>query len=162
MTEETFTATPRRIDVVEPDPTNRWSIYVIRVDLTRYEQTRALKIGMVGTGTIAQRLATHRKALGPVELVEAWSLEDDASLLAEIPAWRLVEQYEARLQFAPEFAYPAARLRRLNPVGDSYSYEWFENDDRVVDAVAQNAPLPVTLPYGWTLAEGPIIASGAL
>jgi len=35
-----------------------------------------------------------------------------------------------------------------------YSYEWFEDDQRVIDAVERFALEPVTLPHGWSLATG--------
>ncbi|MGQ0608184.1 MAG: hypothetical protein ACT4OQ_06965 [Chloroflexota bacterium] len=65
----------------------------------------------------------------------------------------IVEQYEARLQFAAEFVEPSARLRRLRPDSLVYSYEWFEDDARVLEAIEPFAHLRVTLPHGWTLAD---------
>ena len=63
------------------------------------------------------------------------------------------QQYEARLQFAPEFAEPTAQLRRLRPDTLVYSYEWFVDDPLVVQAVEHHATIPVTLPQGWMLAD---------
>lgn len=34
-----------------------------------------------------------------------------------------------------------------------YSYEWFEDDHWVIDAVDQWALRPVTLPHGWEFAR---------
>lgn len=149
--EEPFTVFPRRLAVEEARPC-RWSVYVVRVDLTRHHQAPAIKIGMVGTGTIGERLAVHTATYGQTELLDAWTLPHALGELPYPQPWRLVEQYEAGLQFAPEFAYPDARLRRLRADTLVYSFEWFEDDERVVDAVAWQAPLPVTLPHGWTLA----------
>src|SRR6266545_3676597 len=50
------------------------------------------------------------------------------------PRLAALEQYEARLQFAAEFVDPSARLRRLRPDSLVYSYEWFEDDARVLEA----------------------------
>src|SRR6266508_6994893 len=69
------------------------------------------------------------------------------------PRLAALEQYEARLQFAAEFVDPSARLRRLRPDSLVYSYEWFEDDARVLEAIERSAHLPVTLPHGWTLAD---------
>jgi hypothetical protein len=150
--EDTFTVWPKRLPL-DHAPAFSWSIYVIRVDLVRHAQTSALKIGMVGTGTIGQRLKSHDWNFGPTELLDAWTLSHAVSQIGEDPAWRLVEQYEARLQFAAEFVDPSARLRRLRPDSLGYSFEWFEDDPRVLDAIERFANLPVTLPHGWTLAD---------
>lgn len=48
---------------------------------------------------------------------------------------------------------PTARLRRLRPDTLVYSYEWFEDDHRVTDAVDLWALPPVTLPHGWEFAD---------
>jgi hypothetical protein len=147
MMTTTFTVWPERLDSPAALASN-WSIYVVRFPLVP-----ALKIGMVGTGTIAQRLAHHTRTYGPCELLRAWSLAHSASQLEEPRARSLVEQYEARLQFAAEIAEPDARLRRLRPDA-AFSLEWFEDDPRVLTAVDQIAPLPITLPHGWTLQAG--------
>lgn len=151
--EETFTVWPQRLQVDEATLGFRWSIYVVRVDLEHRGQPPAIKIGMVGSGTIGQRLRDHAKDFGPNELLDAWTLSHAVSQFEVDPAWRLVEQYEARLQFAPEFVDPSARLRRLRPDSLVYSYEWFEDDRRVLDAIERYAHLPVTLPHGWTVAD---------
>lgn len=151
--EDTFTVWPQRLVVDEAALAVRWSMYVVRVDLVRHGQPSALKIGMVGPGTLGQRLRSHDRTFGPTELLDAWTLSHAVSQLDEDPAWRLVEQYEARLQFAAEFVDPSARLRRLRPDSLVYSYEWFEDDARVLEAVERFAHLPVTLPHGWTLAD---------
>jgi hypothetical protein len=114
-----------------------------------------LKIGMVGAGTIADRRRRHQGQYGPVELLDVWTLADATDGIDELSRWRLVEQYEARLQSSPEFVDPSARLRRLEPVRRLYSYEWFDDDPRVVAAVREFAERPVTFPHGWTLATGP-------
>jgi hypothetical protein len=151
--EDTFTVWPQRLVVDDSALPFRWSIYVIRVHLTRHSQPSALKIGMVGSGTLGQRLKSHERTFGMTELLDAWTLSHAVSHLNEDPAWRLVEQYEARLQFAAEFVDPGARLSRLRPDSLVYSFEWFEDDSRVLDAVERYAHLPVTLPHGWTLAD---------
>jgi hypothetical protein len=151
--EDKFTVWPQRLAVDEATLAYRWSVYVVRVDLAHRGQLRALKIGMVGSGTIGQRLKDHAKSFGPNELLDAWTLAHAVSQFDVDPAWRLVEQYEARLQFAPEFVDPGARLRRLRPDSLVYSYEWFEDDPRVLEAVERYAHLPVTLPHGWTIAD---------
>lgn len=151
--EDTFTVWPRRLPVDEATGAYRWSVYVVRVDLAHRGQPTALKIGMVGSGTIGQRLRDHTNDFGPNELLVAWTLFHAVSHLDDDPAWRLVEQYEARLQFAPEFVDPSVRLRRLRPDNLVYSYEWFEDDPRVLEAVERYADLPVTLPHGWTIAD---------
>ena len=65
-------------------------------------------------------------------MIAVWSLAyTPRPRLNEEHAWRLVEQYEARLlEFVPEFVEPSDRLRRLRPdtLVYSYSYEWFEDD----------------------------------
>lgn len=151
--EDAFTVWPQRLAVDDAALAFRWSIYVVRVDLVRHGQPSALKIGMVGSGTLGQRLASHGRTFGPTELLDVWTLSHAVSKLDEDPAWRLVEQYEARLQFAAEFVDPSSRLRRLRPDSLVYSYEWFEDDTRVLEAVERFAHLPVTLPHGWTLAD---------
>jgi hypothetical protein len=153
---EVFTAEARR---QAPDELlgARWSVYLVRFDLTRHHQPSALKIGMVGSGTVSSRLQSHEVQFGPASVLSVWSLAHATARLGEVPSWRLVEQYEARLQFAPEFADPTARLRRLRPDTLVYSYEWFEDDGRVVDAFEEWATQPVTLPHGWEFAlENPI------
>lgn len=151
--EDAFTVWPQRLSVDEATRAYRWSVYVARVDLAHRGQPRALKIGMVGSGTIGQRLRDHAKDFGPNELLAAWTLSHAVSQFDDDPAWRLVEQYEARLQFAAEFVDPSVRLRRLRPDSLVYSYEWFEDDARVLEAVERYAHLPVTLPHGWTIAD---------
>ena len=86
-------------------------------------------------------------------MLAVWSLAEAAARLDDDHAWRVVEQFEARLQFAPEFVDPSARLRRLRPDTSVFSYEWFVDDPRIVDAVERYATSPVTLPHGWTLAD---------
>jgi len=149
---QTFTAQPQRL---EGDQwlDARWSVYLMRFDLAKRGQRPALKIGMVGTGTVASRRRSHELQFGAAEVLSAWSLAHATSQLEEVASWRLTEQYEARLQFAPEFAEPAARLRRLRPDTLVYSYEWFEDDERVVQAVNDWALRPVTLPHGWEFAR---------
>jgi hypothetical protein len=154
-TEEPFTAFPKQL-TLEEAPRYRWSIYVVRIDLTRHDQAPALKIGMVGTRTIGERLALHAAAFGETKLRAAWTLAHEVNELADLQSWRLVEQYEARLQFAPEFDNPHSRLRRLRPDTRVYSFEWFEDDESVLNAVKRVAPLPVTLPHGWTLARADV------
>jgi hypothetical protein len=154
LPEDAFIVMPEAVPVGDAGEC-RWSVYLIRVDLDRHRLGSALKIGMVGSGTIARRLNEHRRTYGRVELVGVWTLVHAARRLDRVSAWRLVEQYEARLQFAPEYVDPYARLRRLRPDGQLYSYEWFEDDQRVVDAVERFALQPVTLPCGWSLAAGP-------
>jgi hypothetical protein len=83
----------------------RWSVYLVRLHLA--EGSTALKVGMVGTGTLGQRLARHRIQFGTPEVIAVWSLADAAERLEEAHAWRMVERYEARLQFAPEFDEPS-------------------------------------------------------
>lgn len=129
----------------------RWSVYLIRVQLPA--SASALKIGMVGTGTLRRRLAQHQRQFGTPEVIAVWSLAEAAARLHEQHAWRMVEQYEARLQFAPEFVEPTDRLRRLRPDTLVYSYEWFEDDPKVIEAVERFALAPVTLPHGWTLGD---------
>lgn len=154
MTESSgvFTAEPRRL---RPDELmgERWAVYLMRFDLTHRQQPAALKVGMVGSGTIGSRLQSHQVQFGPAKVLSAWSLAHATARLEEVAAWRLTEQYEARLQFAPEFTEPTARLRRLRPDTLVYSYEWFEDDRRVIDAVDEWAMQPVTLPHGWDLAR---------
>lgn len=130
-----------------------WSVYLMRFDLAQRGQAPALKIGMVGSGTIGARLRSHQRQFGPADVISAWSLAHATRQLDELASWRVTEQYEARLQFAAEFAHPAARLRRLRPDTLVYSYEWFEDDDRVIDAVERWALRPVTLPHGWEFAQ---------
>jgi hypothetical protein len=151
--EDTFTVWPQRLALDDATHTHQWSIYVIRFDLALRDQPPALKIGMVGSGTIGHRLRDHERNFGPNELLDAWTLSHVVSQFDGDPAWRIVEQYEARLQFAPEFVEPGARLRRLRPDTLVYSYEWFEDDPRVLEAVERYAHLPVTLPHGWTIAD---------
>lgn len=149
---KTFTADPRRLGPDEA-ASARWSVYLMRFDLAHRGQAPALKIGMVGSGTIRSRLRSHERQFGPAQVLSTWSLDHAAVHLDEVASWRLTEQYEARLQFAPEFAHPTARLRRLRPDTRVYSYEWFEDDPRVIDAVEAWAPRPVTLPHGWEFAS---------
>lgn len=151
-TSAAFTAEPRQLP---PDEVMdaRWSVYLMRFDLTHRQQLPALKIGMVGSGTISSRLRSHQLQFGPATVLAGWSLDHAAAHLDEVASWRLTEQYEARLQFAPEFAEPTARLRRLRPDTLVYSYEWFEDDERVIDAVNSWALRPVTLPHGWNFAR---------
>lgn len=147
-----FMAEPQRL---APDDTMgaRWSVYLMRFGLERRAQAPALKVGMVGSGTIESRLRSHERQFGLAGVLSAWSLAHAAYRLDEVASWRLTEQYEARLQFAPEFAHPNARLRRLRPDTGVYSYEWFEDDPRVIDAVEAWALRPVTLPTGWEFAN---------
>lgn len=147
----TFTVEPRQL---APDTWNdaRWSVYLMRFDLAHRQQASALKVGMVGSGTVARRLREHRVRFGPAAVLAAWSVAHATARLDELASWRLTEQYEARLQFAAEFIDPTAQLRRLRPDTLVYSYEWFEDDDRVIDAIDQWAVRPVTLPCGWMLA----------
>jgi hypothetical protein len=98
----------------------------------------------------------HSRRYGNTELLDAWSLAHAVRNLDVDRAWRLVEQFEARLQFAPEFLDPQARTRRLRPDTMVYSYEWFEDDPSILEAVERVAPHPVTLPHGWTLAHAAI------
>lgn len=125
----------------------------MRFDLSPLGQASALKIGMVGSGTVGSRLRRHEQTFGSAEVLSTWSLAHATVQLDEVASWRLTEQYEARLQFAAEFAEPTARLRRLRPDTLVYSYEWFEDDHQVIDAVDQWALRPVTLPCGWELAN---------
>ena len=125
----------------------------MRFDLTHQQQASALKVGMVGSGTVGSRLQSHERQFGPATVLSAWSLAHATARLDEVASWRLTEQYEARLQFAPEFTEPTARLRRLRPDTRTYSYEWFEDDSRVIDAVHDWAMRPVTLPRGWEFAR---------
>jgi hypothetical protein len=124
----------------------------MRFNLEQRGQAPALKIGMVGSGTVGARLRSHDKQFGPADVLSVWSMADACEHLDELASWRLTEQYEARLQFAAEFKEPTARLRRLRPDTLVYSYEWFEDDQRVIDAVAEWALRPVTLPHGWEFA----------
>jgi hypothetical protein len=150
--ESTFTVRPVRVP--DADTENAmWSVYLIRVDLAQFQAPPALKIGMVGTSTVKQRLARHRKEFGEPTLLAVWTLQDAVGVLDPDHAWRVVEQYEARLQFAAEFVLPAAGLRLLRPGTRVYSYEWFEDNPIVIDAVERYALWPVTLPQGWTLAD---------
>ena len=151
LAEETFTVEPRPLRVTEFAEA-RWSVYLMRFDLSHRDQRPALKIGMVGTGTIAARTRSHRNQFGPSEVLEAWSVAEGIGPLDELAKWRLTEQYEARLQFAPEFAHPTARLRRLRPDSRVYSYEWFEDDPRVIESIKEWALRAVTLPFGWEFA----------
>jgi hypothetical protein len=149
---ETFTVEPRRLAPNEWFDA-RWSVYLMRFDLAQRGQAPALKIGMVGSGTVGSRVRSHQRQFGPAGVISTWSLAHATAQLDELASWRLTEQYEARLQFAAEFAYPTARLRRLRPDTLVYSYEWFEDDHRVIDAVDQWALRPVTLPHGWEFAR---------
>ncbi|HAS12109.1 MAG TPA: hypothetical protein DCS55_16575 [Acidimicrobiaceae bacterium] len=149
---KTFTAEPQRL-LPEGSASARWSVYLMRFDLAHWAQAPALKVGMVGSGTIESRLRSHERQFGPAQVLSTWSLAHAAIHLDEVASWRLTEQYEARLQFAPEFAHPTARLRRLRPDTHVYSYEWFEDDPRVIDAVESWALRPVTLPHGWEFAN---------
>ena len=49
----------------------RWSVYLIRVHL-KSSASSALKIGMVGTGTLRRRLAQHEKQFGTPEVITMW------------------------------------------------------------------------------------------
>ena len=126
----------------------------MRFDLAQWGQAPALKVGMVGSGTVGSRMRSHQRQVGPTRVISTWSLAHATAQLEELASWRLTEQYEARLQFAAEFAYPEARLRRLRPDTLVYSYEWFEDDHRVTDAVDQWALRPVTLPPRMGAREG--------
>lgn len=154
MTEadKTFSAEPRRL-VPDEEASARWCVYLMRFDLAHRDQAPALKVGMVGSGTVEARLRSHERQFGRVQILSTWSLAHAAIHLDEVASWRLIEQYEARLQFAPEFAHPTARLRRLRPDTLVYSYEWFEDDPRVIGAVEAWALRPVTLPHGWEFAN---------
>lgn len=147
---------PQRADIGATVGLN-WAVYIIRVDLPPSRGGTALKIGMVGSGSIDKRLATHSRQQGPVELVDLWSVSHAARFLHEAAAWKLTEQYECRLQFAPEFADTSARRRRLLPGTNKFSYEWFEDHDDVLAAVAAVAPRPIHLPIGWKLAALPVV-----
>jgi hypothetical protein len=149
--EELVRVFPVRLGDGEHDDA-RWSVYLIRVHVDP-SASSALKVGMVGTGTLRRRLAQHAKRFGVPHVIAVWSLAHAAARLDEEHAWRLVEQYEARLQFAPEFVEPSDRLRRLRPDTLVYSYEWFEDDPRVIEAVERYALKPVTLPHGWMLGD---------
>lgn len=148
----TFTAEPQRL-LPDEAASAQWSVYLMRFDRAHQEQARALKVGMVGSGTIESRLRSHERQFCPALVLSAWSLAHVVVHLDEVASWRLTEQYEARLQFAPEFAHPTARLRRLRPDTHVYSYECFEDDRRVIEAVEAWAPRPVTLPHGWQFAN---------
>jgi len=87
--EDTFTVWPKRLAVNDAALAFRWSIYVVRVDLVRHGQPSALKIGMVGSGTVGQRLRSHDRTFGTTELLDAWTLSHAVSQLDEDPAWRL-------------------------------------------------------------------------
>ncbi len=114
--EDTFTVYPDAVPITEAEHC-RWSVYLIRVDLVRPSVARALKIGMVGSGTVGHRLAEHTRAYGPVELVDVWTLAHAVRRLDDTSAWRVVEQYEARLQFAPEFVDPLPASGDSGPMG---------------------------------------------
>jgi hypothetical protein len=147
-----FAVTPRR--VARDDWLGAtWSVYLIRVALDQHGQDRALKVGMVGSGTIEARMRDHARHFGRCEILSVWTVAHGAGSLDEVAAWRLTEQYEARLQFAPEFRDPSARLCRLRPDTLVYSYEWFADDERVIHAIEEWAESPVTLPHGWDLAN---------
>jgi hypothetical protein len=150
--DKTFSVDPRRLPPNEWIDA-RWSVYLMRFDLVQRGQAPALKVGMVGSGTVGSMVRSHQRQFGPAEVLSTWSLAHATAQLDELASWRLTEQYEARLQFAAEFAHPTARLRRLRPDTLVYSYEWFEDDDRVIDAVDLWALRPVTLPHGWELAR---------
>jgi hypothetical protein len=150
--ESTFTVQPIRVPDADAENA-RWSVYLIRVDLEQFQAGPALKIGMVGTSTVKERLARHKTEFGEPTLLAVWSLEGAVAVLEPAHRWRVVEQYEARLQFAADFVLPAARLRLLRPGTRVYSYEWFEDNPIVIDAVERYALWPVTLPHGWTLAD---------
>ena len=105
-----------------------------------------LKVGMVGTGTIVSRLSDHARRLGAVEVLDAWAVAHNVEALGGALAWRLSKQYEARLQFAPEFDNPTAALRMLRPDNGVFSYEWFVDDQRVIDFVRRWALHPIAIP----------------
>jgi hypothetical protein len=149
---DAFAVVPRPVAQHEWLPA-KWCVYLIRVALEQHGQEPALKVGMVGSGTIEARMRDHGRRFGTPEILSVWSVAHAAASLEEVAAWRLTEQYEARLQFAPEFREPSARLRRLRPDTLVYSYEWFENDERVIRAIEEWAERPVTLPHGWDLAN---------
>jgi hypothetical protein len=87
-------------------------------------------------------------------VLDTWTLTHAVSQFDVDPAWRLVEQYEARLQFALEFVDPGARLGRLRPDSLVYSYtSGSRTNSRVLEAVERYAHLPVTLPHGWIIAD---------
>lgn len=85
--EAKFTVWPQRLAVDELALAYRWSVYVVRVDLAHRGQLRALKIGMVGSGTIGQRLRDHARDFGPNELLVAWTLSHAVSQFEDDPAW---------------------------------------------------------------------------
>ena len=66
----------------------------------------------------------------------------------------------ADFSLRPDFIEPTDRLRRLGPDTLVYSYEWFEDDPKVIEAVQRFALAPVTLPHGWTLGDVPDRRSG--
>lgn len=130
-------------------PTARWSVYLIRVQLLGDVSDTALKVGMVGTGTVASRMKDHARQFGEADLLNVWTLEHEVRELEEIIKWRIVEQYEAKLQHSPEFEHPGRPLRRLRPDTKVHSFEWFVDDNRVVDAVRLWALSPIAIPAGW-------------
>lgn len=135
--------TPIRLDAGKWGPA-RWSVYLIRVRLGG--SGSGLKVGMVGTGTIDARMSDHSRRFGEVEILDVWSVAHSVEPLDETLAWSLAEQYEARLQFAPEFDEPTVSLRMLRPDTGVFSYEWFVDDQRVIDSVRRWALHPVGIP----------------
>ena len=135
---------PVRLDNARWDHA-RWSVYLIRVMLIG-DRGSGLKVGMVGTGTIASRMSGHARRFGAVEVLDVWTVAHNVEALGGALAWRLSEQYEARLQFAPEFDNPTAALRMLRPDTGVFSYEWFVDDQRVIDSVRRWALHPIAIP----------------
>ena len=54
------------------------------------------------------KAAKSRIAVGPAAVLSTWSVAHASAQLDEVASWRLTEQYEARLQFAAEFAEPTS------------------------------------------------------
>lgn len=108
---------------------------------------------MVGTGTISDRVASHTKEFGASEVLAVWTLAHAITAPSSLTSWRIVEQLEARLQYAPEFQHPEIRLRVPRPGDGAHSYEWFVDDQRVLDAVSRWAAVPVAVPIGWAAGD---------
>ena len=83
LPEDAFTVRPERVPLADAGDC-RWSVYLMRVDLTRRHQPPALKIGMVGSGTVGQRRLEHERDFGPAVLLDVWTLEHAASRLDEL------------------------------------------------------------------------------
>ena len=151
--ESTFTVWPVRVTDDAAAKNARWSVYLIRVDLQRFQAPSALKIGMVGTSTVKQRLARHQSQFGkPTPSRCGRSRTRSAPSIQTTPGGSSSSTRHASSS-RPSSPLPSARLRRLRPDTLVYSYEWFEDDPIVIEAVEGSALLPVTLPHGWTLAD---------